>query len=164
MNRLVLVLMGSVLVSCASPPAEQAAVAPSATAVSAPVRSAAAGPGKLGDEAQRLSGVVIERQEPLTLSYPEQTLFAEGAALPLPGGVAVLDPLADFLSTHPETRWRMEVRAKTGLGADYDQRLAGRRAELVSRFLAKRGVRPERLSVVAEGGEGAPLVLILQSP
>lgn len=119
-------------------------------------------PAELRASAGRLPGVEIAAGEPLTLRYPGQVLFSEGAALPLAGGVEMLDPLAAWLAAAGQSRWRGTVRAVTGVSPEYDRQLAEKRAELLGRYFANRGIPAERLKLQAEGGAGAPFELELR--
>lgn len=95
----------------------------------------------------------------LVLSYPGEVLFAKGAALPLAGGTALLDPLAELLAAHPALTWRGTVRAATGRPGNYDQRLAEARAELLQRYFSRRGIGLQQLTLSAVAGAGPPLEL-----
>lgn len=112
-------------------------------------------------EAAALPGVSVADGEPLRLSYPGEVLFAAGAALPLPGGTALLDPLAAFLLAHPEARWTGTVRAGTGISPEYDAALAKKRQELLEAFFRNKGIAGDRLKLDVETAEGAPLELVL---
>jgi hypothetical protein len=116
-------------------------------------------PAALRRELALLPGASVGAGEPLSLSYPGEALFAAGAALPLPGGTAVLDPLARLLVAHPQLRWTGTVRAAGGVTADYDAALAQKRLELLERYFRNRGVGGDRLTLSATAGEGAPLEL-----
>lgn len=138
------------LSACAAPPAPPVTAAP-------PALDAAA----LRRESATLPGAVAAVGEPLRLSYPGEALFAAGAALPLPGGTALLDPLADFLLSHPEALWTGTVRAAAGVSPEYDAALAQKRQELLERFFRNKGIAAERLQLAVATGEGAPLELVL---
>lgn len=112
-------------------------------------------------EAATLPGVSVADGEPLRLAYPGEVLFAAGAALPLPGGTALLDPLTNFLLAHPEARWTGRVRAAAGVSPEHAAALAQKRRELLERLFRNRGIAGERLKLVVETGEGAPLELLL---
>lgn len=118
----------------------------------------------LRSELAALPGCRVEKGEPLALSYPGEVLFADAAVLPLPGGPALLDPLAEFLLTHPELRWHGTVQAHTGFSAGYDARLARKRAGTLLRYLMQRGVPADRVTLEGQEGEGPPLRLVLQAP
>ncbi|NIQ92874.1 MAG: hypothetical protein GWN87_00670, partial [Desulfuromonadales bacterium] len=68
------------LTACATPPGE------------APIET-------VGEQVPLLPGAMVSA-DGLQISYPDNTLFAEGSVLPLPGGMSVLDPLIDFLMTN----------------------------------------------------------------
>lgn len=107
-----------------------------------------------------LPGAEVSAGNPPVVRYPGDSLFASGAALPLPGGTAVLDPLAEILASVPHLRWRGTVRAETEISREYDHALAEKRAELLARYFAGRGIAPEQLSLIPEGAAGAPLELV----
>jgi len=96
------------------------------------------------------------------LYYAGETLFAQGAVLPLPGGGALLDPLAEAMRSTPGGRWQVKVAAHSGEGPAYDQRLAAKRGELLMIYLTRRGVERERLEVVVDLAAEAPVTLVFQ--
>ena len=124
----------------------------------APTPSAA----ELRASAAPLPGVEIAAGDGLVLRYPGERLFSVGAALPLAGGVEMLDPLADWLAASGRARWRGTVRAATDVSPEYDRQLAQARAELLGRYFANRGIDGEKLELTAEGGAGAPFELELR--
>lgn len=132
--------------------------APVVEAETPPTLSAAA----LRASAAPLPGVEIDPGEKLILRYPGERLFSAGAALPLAGGVEMLEPLADWLAASGRARWRGTVRAATDVSPEYDRQLAQARAELLGRYFANRGISGEKLALTAEGGTGAPLELELR--
>jgi len=117
----------------------------------------------LSAAAAALPGVRIDSVDPLSLSYPDEVLFARGAALPLPGGPALLDPLASLLATDPRGRWNGTVRSAGGVSPDYDLALAEKRRELLERYLRLRGVPADLVTLAAVAAEGPPLELWLQT-
>jgi len=117
----------------------------------------------LSAAAAALPGVRIDSVDPLSLSYPDEVLFARGAALPLPGGPALLDPLASLLAAHPRGRWNGTVRSAGGVSPDYDLALAEKRRELLERYLRLRGVPADLVTLAAVAAEGPPLELWLQT-
>lgn len=116
-------------------------------------------PARLRQELTALPGARIGEGNPPTLSYPGEVLFAEGSAIPLAGGTALLDPLASFLAAQPQMRWRATVRARTAEGAEHGRVLAEKRGEMLMRYMSARGVPRERIDLITEGGGGAPLEL-----
>jgi len=116
----------------------------------------------LRNAAAALPGAEIGAGEPLTIRYPGQALFSTGAALPLAGGTWMLDPLATFLAGHETSRWQGTVRAATGVSVEYDLQLAEKRAELLGRYFANRGIGSDRLSLRAEAGSGPAFELVRQ--
>jgi hypothetical protein len=111
----------------------------------------------------QLPGVTIESSQPPQFSYPEQTMFADGAVFPLPGGTPLLEPLALFL-TSTSGSWRADVRAKTTYGPEYDQLLAEKRSELLATYLSKKGVDLQLVTFYPQAAEGPPLTLTLILP
>lgn len=148
--RLALLFLPLALLACVPPPA------PPPPPVAPPDTGAA-----LRRELAALPGAVVGEAEPLTVSYPGETLFAAGSVLPLPGGTAVLDPLAAVLAAHPELNWRGTVRARTEVSPEYDAALAGKRLELLQRYFRNKGIDGERLPLTALVAPGAPLELTL---
>ena len=100
----------------------------------------------------------------LTIAYPQESLFATGAVLPLSGGAEALDPLAALLRTYPQGIWDARVLAATSHGADYDLALAQKRQELLQRYLRNAGVPAAQIIWQVESGDGIPLELILRPP
>ncbi|WP_429885975.1 hypothetical protein [Geoalkalibacter halelectricus] len=146
MKPALVLLLLALLAACAAPAPERPAAPPPPPVVQTPAQALAALPGAepLDDEA-------------VGIRYPGEILFGSGAVLPLPGGPDLLDPLAELLAAHPGSRWLLRVRAATELGDAYDERLAAERAEILARYLTRRGVAAERLEWRIEAGEGAPL-------
>lgn len=126
-----------------------------------PAPPATADPAVLRQQLLDLPGASFDPEKVLTVFYPGETLFAEGAALPLPGGTAVLDPLAALILATPGVQAVAIVRAHTEISAAYDQALAQKRGELLERFFRNRGVTGERLKLIVEAAEGPPLELAL---
>jgi len=150
--RLTLLLLPLLLLACAAPAPPPPPAAPPEARID---------PAVLRSEAAALPGAVVAAEEPLTLHYPGPALFAEGAVLPLPGGTAVLDPLAAFLAAHPELLWTGTVRAGAAESPEYGAELAAKRRELLERFFHGRGVSAGQLQLSAAAGEGVPLALTL---
>ena len=117
---------------------------------------------ELRESAAPLPGVEVDPGERLILRYPGERLFSAGAALPLAGGVEMLEPLADWLAASGRAHWRGTVRAATDVSPEYDRQLAGARAELLGRYFVNRGIAGEKLELKAEGGDGAPFELELR--
>lgn len=118
---------------------------------------------RLQQQATTLPGAqIVTATGSLTITYPQESLFASGAVLPLAGGAEALDPLAALLRAHPQASWDARVRAATTTGADYDLALAQKRRDLLQRYLRHAGVADERISWQASSGEGIPLELTLR--
>ncbi len=111
-----------------------------------------------------LPGAEIGAGPELALSYPGESLFASGAALPFPGGTELLNPLADLMAAFPAVHWTGIVRAHGNITPKDDQALAEKRLELLKRFFARRGIAGERLVLTAVAADGAPLQLTAEFP
>ncbi|KIH77798.1 hypothetical protein SAMN05660860_01305 [Geoalkalibacter ferrihydriticus] len=149
----ILILLLSLLTACAAPLPDAPVVAPPA-----------ASPAALTSALAALPGAELLDTDEIGIRYPGEVLFSSGAVLPLPGGVGLLDPLARFLVDYPGNRWALKVRAETEFGEEYDQRLAEGRAELLKRYLLRRGVAPGQLDWQIEAGAGAPLEVLSLDP
>lgn len=145
------VLMGSVLFGCSAP-------------VTAPESMPTADSAQLRRKLTALPGARVGDGDLPSVSYPGEVLFAEGAAVPLPGGTALLDPLASFLASQGDLRWRATVRAHTEGGAEHERALAEKRGELLMRYFLSRGVPGERVELATESAEGPPLELTPLQP
>lgn len=110
------------------------------------------------------SAQVIITAGSVTIAYPQGSLFAPGAVLPLAGGAEVLDPLATLLRAYPEAIWDAKVRAATTNGADYDLSLAQGRRDLLQRYLHNSGVAETQVLWQASSGDGIPLEMTLRPP
>ncbi len=131
------------LTACATPPGE------------APIET-------VGEQVPLLPGAMVSA-DGLQISYPDNTLFAEGSVLPLPGGMSVLDPLIDFLMTNRDFTVAGIVRS-AGHDPDYDRLLAGKRRDILGAIFQNRGIEEQRLQLVTATGSGPPLELTLQLP
>ena len=120
----------------------------------------AADPQQMRLELEALPGAV-PFELGLGVTYPGENLFSPGAALPMPGGLDVIDPLAQWLVAHPGMFAEGVVRS-AGHTEAYDLKLANKRLELLTRILVNRGVAAERLLLVAEAAEGSPLEISFQ--
>jgi hypothetical protein len=107
-----------------------------------------------------LPGAVVDL-ETLTVSYPDEVLFASGAVLPLPGGMEVLAPLMSWILQDNEIYGEAKVRS-SGHTVDYDRILAEKRLELLELLFKNRGVTSDRLKLIIDESEGAPLEIRFQ--
>ena len=82
---------------------------------------------------------VVNSAEALTVSYPEESLYRNGAVLPKEEGLACLEALADWLKNAPTDHWQMIVSGENGQGFD-PLALADKRQELLQRFFSRKGV------------------------
>ena len=121
-------------------------------------------PAQLQAQLERLPGARVSSLEPLRFSYPDQTMFGAGAVLPLPGGTALLDPLADFIRRNPSLDWRVDLQVETAYGTAYDQNLAEKRSELLATYLLSKGASLQKLHFHPEAAAGPPLIFTLTPP
>lgn len=134
-----------------APPASGSGTAPSVTA------------GRFAALLAALPGAVVAQQgDLLTIRYPDQVLFATGAALPFPGGRELLDPLSDLLLSLPDGAWQGTVRVAPGTSFGQEQLLADKRVELLARYFNRRGLPQGVPGLHGEVADGAPLELRLQ--
>ena len=106
-------------------------------------------------EAEALPGAdVTGVGEPLTISYPDERLFGHRAALPFPGGLEILEPLATFLQTHSGKGWQARVRADTDQGEEHNRLLAAKRAELLQPVPQQRCLQRSPVQAVVEESFG----------
>jgi outer membrane protein OmpA-like peptidoglycan-associated protein len=71
-----------------------------------------------------------------------------------PASAAILDELAEVLSSHPEIRRvRIEAHWDTSLPKDKAQQLTEQQAKTVAAYLTRQGVSADRLQVVGRGAE-----------
>lgn len=113
---------------------------------------------QLRKELAKLPGAQISDGEPLLVSYPVGTMFAESAVLPMPGGAGQLDALV-VLIKQSGLAWRLKVRAASGDGEKYDAQLSAARAEVLRTYLQASGVNLRKISIMAVAESGAPLEL-----
>ena len=107
-----------------------------------------------------LPGAVVDLNT-LTVAYPGDVLYAPGAALPLPGGLEVLDPLITWMLNSSDISGEARVRS-SGYAADYDRVLAEKRRELLERLFVNRGLNSERLQLIVDETAGPPLEIRFQ--
>jgi len=140
----------------ASPP-------PEAVVVSPPPAEEKAWLAPLKARAQSLPvAQVTLRDTEILIVYPDETLFSKGSVLPLAGGAEALDPLMDLLVEVGKVGdCDMTVRATTADGAEYDARLAAKRAELLLRYLNNRGMSGT-CEWTTQAGDGAPLEVVIK--
>ena len=103
--------------------------------------------------------------ETMTIRYPAETLYQNGAVLPKGTGLACLEALADGLSSVPLSRWQATVSAEGGYGFDPLQ-LAGKRQELLQRFFTRKGIEIKdwQWQTVADQGQQLQLVELKEKP
>ncbi len=100
----------------------------------------------------------------VTVRYPTEAIYRNGAVLPKTEGLACLQGLADWLKSLPQNRWQVTVAGEAGYGFD-PLALAGKRQELLQRFFTRKGVRLEdwQWHVVAGQSEQLQLLQITDS-
>jgi outer membrane protein OmpA-like peptidoglycan-associated protein len=100
---------------------------------------------------------VEQHGEALTVTFPGEVLFDSGSSSLSPGAFGRLDPLADTLNRHPDTRVIVKghTDAEGSEAANHD--LSERRADAVRSYLVAKGVAPARVTAVGLG-ESQPLV------
>lgn len=120
--------------------------------------------GSLPAQLASLPGAVVDEEGGIKFSYPDQSMFGEGAVLPLPGGIKLLDPLADFFLRSPGLVWKIDVQTHTEYGPDYDQTLAEKRSELLATYLLSKEVDLRGLQFHPLAAAGDALVFTLNQP
>jgi hypothetical protein len=81
----------------------------------------------------------VNSTESITISYPTEAIYRNGAVLPKEEGLACLEVLSDWLKSVPQSRWQVTVSGEDGHGFD-PLALAGKRQELLQRFFARQGL------------------------
>lgn len=114
----------------------------------------------LGQQLQALPGAVVDA-DGLAFSYPGETLYSSGSALPLPGGMAMLEPLIALLHEARGYHARIRVRAG-GDDVEYGRQLAEKRAELLAKVFYNRGLQEQRVELMVADDSGPPLEVKLQ--
>ena len=94
----------------------------------------------------------------MTISYPAETIYRNGAALPKEEGLACLEVLADWLKSVPQSHWQVTVSGEDGYGFD-PLALAGKRQELLQRFFARKGLELQDWEWQSEAGQSEQLQL-----
>jgi outer membrane protein OmpA-like peptidoglycan-associated protein len=83
-------------------------------------------------------------------------LFETGQATLLPGAASQLDPLVEYMSTHPDSSVLIEGHTDSVGSGSYNQQLSQARADAVRSYLASRGIAMSRM--LARGmGESIPV-------
>lgn len=103
----------------------------------------------------------VAKTNGVTIRYPGESIYSNGAALPREEGLACLDALTDWLKNEPQSRWQVTLAGEEGLGFD-PQALAGKRQELLQRFFTRKGVelQTEEWQTTAEQGVQLQLLLV----
>ena len=107
----------------------------------------------------------IDSTDSVTIGYPAESLYRNGAALPKEEGLACLEVLSDWLKSVAQSRWQVTVNGEAGHGFD-PLALAAKRQELLQRFFARKGLELKnwRWQTVAGQGEQLQLRELKDSP
>ncbi len=96
---------------------------------------------------------------PVTINYPAEAIYRNGAALPKEEGLACLEVLSDWLKNVPRSRWQVTVSGEDGHGFD-PLALAGKRQELLQRFFDRKGLELKDWQWQTALGAGEQLQLL----
>jgi len=89
--------------------------------------------------------------ERLTVTMPQDILFAVDSFDIRPGLRQDLFTVADSLQRYPDTRVQVVGHTDSDGAASYNQRLSERRAETVANVLLNGGVQPSRINAIGRG-------------
>lgn len=103
-----------------------------------PVTTSDAAKG-LSMQIAELPCAVINSSDSVTIRYPAETLYRNGAALPKEEGLACLEVLSDWLKGVSQSRWQVTVSGEVDHGFE-PLALAAKRQELLQRFFARKGL------------------------
>ena len=81
----------------------------------------------------------IDSSDSVTIRYPAESLYRNGAALPKEEGLACLEVLSDWLKSVSQSRWQVTVSGEADHGFE-PLALAAKRQELLQRFFARKGL------------------------
>lgn len=101
----------------------------------------------------------ISQAEVMTIGYPVESLYRNGAVLPTEAGLACLEALANGLNGTTPGNWLVTVSGEDGYGFDALQ-LADKREELLQRFFARKGVATKGWQWQVTVGQGQQLQLV----
>lgn len=101
----------------------------------------------------------VNSVESVTISYPAEEIYRNGAALPKEEGLACLEVLSDWLKSVPQSRWQVTVSGEDAHGFD-PLALAGKRQELLQRFFARKGLEQKNWQWQTALGVGEQLQLL----
>ncbi len=156
MNRWRLLFAGitlSTLCACAAQPGSMtpATVSPVVKSPSVPVAN--------------LPCAEVNSVESVTISYPAEAIYRNGAVLPKEEGLACLEVLAGWLRSVPQNSWQVTVSGEDGHGFD-PLALAGKRQELLQRFFARKGLELKdwQWQTALEAGQQLQLLELKDSP
>jgi len=107
----------------------------------------------------------VNSTESITISYPTETIYRNGAVLPKEEGLACLEVLSDWLKSMPQSRWQVTVSGEAGYGFD-PLALAGKRQELLQRFFTRKGLELKdwQWQTASGAGEQFRLLELKNSP
>ncbi len=101
----------------------------------------------------------IDSTDSVTIRYPTETIYRNGAALPKEEGLACLEVLSDWLKSVSQSRWQVTVSGEAGHGFD-PLALAAKRQELLQRFFARKGLELKDWQWQTAVGQGEQLQLL----
>lgn len=101
----------------------------------------------------------INSTDSITIRYPVETIYRNGAALPKEEGLACLEVLSDWLKGVSQSRWQVTVSGEAGHGFD-PLALAAKRQELLQRFFARKGLELKNWQWQTVAGQGEQLQLL----
>ncbi len=157
MNRWRLLFTGltlSTLCACAAQPGTSTSVSVSSVAKAPSVQVAKAPAVQVAN----LPCAEINSTGVVTIGYPAETIYRNGAVLPNEEGLACLEGLADWLKSVPQSHWQVTVSGEEGYGFE-PLALAGKRQELLQRFFARKGLELQDWEWQSEAGQNEQLQL-----
>jgi outer membrane protein OmpA-like peptidoglycan-associated protein len=96
--------------------------------------------------------VSVQRQNNnVNLVMPSKTAFASGSPTIAPQFTPALDTVADVLKKSPETLITISGHSDSTGNAVINQQLSKKRAEVIARYLANKGINPKRIQTVGYG-------------
>lgn len=102
----------------------------------------------------------VVKTDGVTIRYPGETIYGNGAALPREEGLVCLNVLTDWLKSVPQSRWQVTLAGEEGSGFD-PKALGGKRKELLQRFFTRKGIESQTEEWQATAEQGVQLQLRL---
>jgi outer membrane protein OmpA-like peptidoglycan-associated protein len=106
---------------------------------------------RLRQEFSTTKVVLKRRGDTLNLIIPGASMFAFGSADLEPSFKPILDGIAAVLVEYDKTLLKVAGHTDSSGDATYNQQLSEQRALSVGRYLAARGVEPQRIIVIGHG-------------